>query len=39
MLGWEWVGERVPWEDLFIEEFIMREKNFHEEGVGFSSII
>jgi len=25
------------WEDLFIEEFIMREENFHEGGAGFSS--
>ena len=25
--------------DLFTEEFIMREENFHEESVEFSSII
>ena len=39
VLGWEWVGVRVTWEDLSMEEFIMREDNFHEGGVGFSSII
>ena len=31
--------ERITWEDLSMEEFIMREENFHEGGAGFSSII
>ena len=30
---------RVTWEDLSMEEFIMREENFHEGGTGFSSIV
>ena len=32
-------GELVTWEDLSMEEFIMREENFHEMATGFSSII
>ena len=32
-------GGGVTWEDLSMEEFIMREENFHEGGAGFSSII
>ena len=32
-------GEGVMWEDLSMEEFIMRKENFHEGGAGFSSII
>ena len=32
-------GEGVMWEDLSMEEFIMREENFHEGASGFSSII
>ena len=32
-------GEEVMWEDLSIEEFFMREENFHEGSAGFSSII
>ena len=31
--------EGVTWDDLSMEEFIMREENFHEEGAGFSSIM
>ena len=31
-------GEGVTWEDLSLEEFIMREENFHERDAGFSSI-
>ena len=27
------------WEDLFMEEFVMGEGNFHEGGAGFSSFI
>ena len=29
----------VTWEDLSMEEFIIREENFHEGATGFSSII
>ena len=37
---WGGVGrEEVTWEDLSMEEFIMREENFHEGAAGFSSII
>ena len=38
-LQWGDRGEGVTWENLSIEEFIMREENFHEGGTGFSSII
>ena len=33
------LGDGVTREDLSMEEFVMREENFHEGGVGFSSII
>ena len=33
------MGEGITWEDLSIEEFIMREENFHEGGARFSGII
>ena len=36
---WGGDGSGVKWEDLSMEEFIMREENFHEGGAGFSSII
>ena len=38
---WAGVGHReeATREDLFMEEFFMREENFHEGGAGFSSII
>ena len=29
----------VTWENLSMEEFIMRKENFHEGGTEFSSII
>ena len=32
-------SEEVTLEDLSMEEFFMREENFHEGGAGFSSII
>ena len=32
-------GEGIKWENLSMEEFIMREENFHKGGPGFSSII
>ena len=32
-------GKGVQWEHLFMEEFITREENFHEEAAGTSSII
>ena len=32
-------GEGVMWEDLSMEECIMREEIFDEGGAGFSSII
>ena len=35
-LVWE---EGLTWVDLFMDEFIMREENFHEGDTGFSSII
>ena len=31
--------EGTMWEDLSMEEYIMKEENFHEGGAGFSSII
>ena len=31
--------EGVTWEDISMEELIMREQIFHEGGAGFSSII
>ena len=31
--------EGVTWEDLQMEEFIMKEDNFHEGGAEFSIII
>ena len=31
-------GNVVTWEDLFMEEFTMREGNFHENRAGFSNI-
>ena len=34
--GW---GEGITWDDLSMEEFIMREENFHDGAAGFSSII
>jgi len=33
------LGDGVTREDLSMEEFIMREKNFYEGGAGLSSII
>ena len=36
-LGWG-RGEGLMWEDLFVQEFFMRERNFDEGGAGFSSI-
>ena len=38
-LGWVGGGGQVEWEDLSMPEFFMREENFHEGVVGFSSII
>ena len=32
-------GEVFTWKDLSMEEFNLREDNFHEGGTGFSSII
>jgi len=32
-------GEGVTWEDLSMEEFVMREENFHEGAAEFSGII
>ena len=32
-------GERDTWEDLSMEEFIIREVNFHEGVTGFLRII
>ena len=32
-------GGRVTLEDIFMEEFVLGEENFNEEGAGFSSII
>ena len=32
-------GGRVTWEDFSMDEFIMREENFHEGSAIFSSII
>ena len=32
-------GERVTRDYLSMEEFSIKEENFHEEGSGFSSII
>ena len=29
----------VIWEDSSMDEFIMREENFHEGGAGFTSVI
>ena len=38
-----WLGEglkRVGYlGELFMEEYVMRDENFHEESVGFTSII
>ena len=40
MLGLGWVGGGgVTWEDLFMEQFFIREEDFHEGVAGFSSII
>ena len=36
--GWGW-GLGATWKDLSLEEFVMGEKEFHEEGGGFSRII
>ena len=38
---WVRVGrwEGVTWEDLSMEEFIMREENFHEGGAGYPSVV
>ena len=32
-------GRGLTWDDLSMEEFIMREENFHDGAAGFSSII
>ena len=37
--GWSGSGEKVTWEVLSMEEFIMREENFHEGALLFSRII
>ena len=37
--GWGGGGSGVTWEVLSMEEFIMRQENFHEGCEGFSSII
>ena len=34
--GW---GEGATWEDLPMNQFVIREEGFHEGGAGFSSII
>ena len=36
---WGGLGEGLTWLDLSMEEFIIREENFHEGSAGFSSII
>ena len=33
------LGEGITWEDLSMDEFIMREENFLEGCAGFSSVI
>ena len=37
--GWGGGNGRGRWEDLSMEQSIMREESFHEGGAGFSSII
>ena len=34
VLGGGGSGKGVTWEDISMEEFIMREDNFHEGGAG-----
>ena len=33
------LGKGIMWKDLSMEEFIIKEENFHEGDTGFSSII